>query len=139
MEENYNVLVRQAEVQDCTMYADNFSEKGFWNKLRRLVRRAEESVVYVALVLFYTMKSDEVDIQQKLAIVGALGYLILPVDLIPDFIPVVGYADDFAAITAAYRMVKDSVTPSIREQATTKCVEWFTNFDRKKIEAKVEK
>jgi len=84
------------------------------------------------------MKSREVGIQQKLAIAGALGYLILPLDLIPDFIPVVGYADDFAAMAAAYRLVKESITPSIRAQASAKCNTWFNYFDQKKAEKKIE-
>jgi uncharacterized membrane protein YkvA (DUF1232 family) len=34
-------------------------------------------------------------------IVGALGYLILPTDLIPDMLPGVGYGDDWSTIVVA--------------------------------------
>ena len=37
----------------------------------------------------------------KGVIVGALGYLILPTDMIPDMIPGVGYGDDWGALVAA--------------------------------------
>ena len=136
--EDNKALIEQATTQDNTVYAKDFSEQGFWDKLGTLIRRAEQSVAYIALLLYYTMKSEEVSIRQKLAITGALGYLILPLDLIPDFIPVVGYADDFAAMAAAYRLVKDSITPSIRAQASAKCNSWFNNFDQKKAEKKIE-
>lgn len=33
----------------------------------------------------------------KALIIGAIGYIVLPVDLIPDMIPVVGYGDDLAS------------------------------------------
>lgn len=33
----------------------------------------------------------------KAVIIGAIGYILLPLDLIPDFTPVVGYADDLAS------------------------------------------
>ena len=34
-----------------------------------------------------------------------LGYLVLPVDLVPDFIPVIGYADDAVIVAVALRSV----------------------------------
>ena len=34
-----------------------------------------------------------------------LGYLLLPVDLVPDFVPVVGYADDAVVVALALRSV----------------------------------
>jgi uncharacterized membrane protein YkvA (DUF1232 family) len=34
-----------------------------------------------------------------------LGYLILPIDLVPDFIPVIGYADDVIVVALALRSV----------------------------------
>ena len=34
-----------------------------------------------------------------------LGYLALPIDLVPDFIPVIGYADDAAIVAIALRSV----------------------------------
>ncbi len=34
-----------------------------------------------------------------------LGYLALPVDLVPDFVPVIGYADDVVVVALALRSV----------------------------------
>ena len=33
----------------------------------------------------------------KALIIGAIGYIVLPFDLIPDMVPVVGYGDDLAS------------------------------------------
>lgn len=41
----------------------------------------------------------------RIRLVLLLGYLLLPVDLVPDFIPVVGYADDAIAVALALRSV----------------------------------
>lgn len=56
---------------------------------------------------------------------GALGYLILPIDLIPDVVPVLGLTDDAAAITLAYDTVKASITPEIERKAKEKLAQWF--------------
>lgn len=58
-------------------------------------------------------------------ILGALGYFILPVDAIPDFIPVAGYTDDLAALTAIYNIVKGSIGPEAALRADEKLKEWF--------------
>ena len=61
----------------------------------------------------------------KAIIIGCLGYLISPFDLIPDFIPVVGYADDAAALTwAAYR-IGSRVDNDVKEQAKKKVMGIF--------------
>lgn len=59
-------------------------------------------------------------------IMGALGYLILPLDLIPDVVPVLGFADDAAAIKLSYDTVKAPITPTIEKKATHKLRLWFS-------------
>ena len=71
------------------------------------------------------MKSPDVTLKDKSVIIGALGYLILPLDLIPDFIPIVGITDDVSAIALAYKTVKGSITPEIEAQARNKIKDWF--------------
>ncbi len=44
------------------------------------------------------MRDGRVRARQKLILVGIAGYLVLPLDLIPDFIPVVGQLDDLAVV-----------------------------------------
>ncbi|MDT5316699.1 MAG: hypothetical protein QOE74_5719 [Mycobacterium sp.] len=45
-----------------------------------------------------------------------LGYLILPFDLVPDFIPVLGYADDAIIVAAALRSVARRAGPGALEK-----------------------
>ena len=107
-------------------YQTEFSNSKFWAKVKVLVSGAGRQITYLALLLYYVLTSPEVPHQQKLTILGALGYLICPVDLIPDFIPVAGYTDDLAALTAAIAVVKSSITPAIEEQARNKVDDIFS-------------
>ena len=43
------------------------------------------------------------------AIVGALAYLICPIDVIPDFIPVIGLVDDAAVIAICLKLVRTDI------------------------------
>lgn len=101
-------------------YQMEFSYSKFWTKVKELANEAGRKIVYQALLLYYVFVAPDVPYQQKLTILGALGYLICPLDLIPDFIPVVGYSDDLAALAAAIAVVQSSITPAIKEQAQNK-------------------
>ena len=111
--------------KDVKVYQKYYSESGFWKKLGKVAIVAGRRLIYCALLLYYVLKSPDVLIKDKAMIIGALGYFILPVDLIPDFIPVAGYADDMAALVACYNAVKDNVTPEIEQQAQEKLADWF--------------
>lgn len=104
-----------------TAYANHYDEKTFWRTLKKVGAK----VAYPALLLFYVMKSSEVPWKVKAEIIGALGYLILPLDLIPDYLPVVGYTDDLAALMAVVRQVKAYITPEIKKAAEAKLRDWF--------------
>jgi uncharacterized membrane protein YkvA (DUF1232 family) len=98
-------------------YEKHYSDTRFWTKCKRVVRSAGREVVEKALCLYYAMLRPETPAWAKATIVGALGYFILPFDLIPDFIPFVGYTDDLAAILGALRTVAKFVDADVKEKA----------------------
>ena len=55
-----------------------------------------------------------------------MGYFILPLDLVPDFIPVAGFADDAAALVAVIKTVFENITPEIKEKARNTSNEIFS-------------
>ena len=82
-------------------YQRYYSTHKFWARIKHLGSKAGEQIVYNALLLHYVLKSPDVSVKNKGLIIGALGYLILPVDLIPDAIPIVGTIDDVAGVLLA--------------------------------------
>ena len=110
---------------DLPQYQGNYSEKAFWEKLRKVASKAGAKVVYYALVLFYTLIDPTTPMKYKAVIAGALGYFILPMDLLPDFLPFAGLADDWAALIAAVSYVFTSITQENKDKARAKLKEWF--------------
>lgn len=105
------------EKVDIAEYQEHYSEKGFWGKVTDVAKCAGDKLLYYAFLLYYVMSSNDVSLKSKGIICGALGYFILPTDLIPDFIAALGFTDDLAVLMLAYKTIKSSVTPEIERLA----------------------
>ena len=110
---------------DLPQYQGNYSEDAFWEKLKKVAGRAGAKAVYYALVLFYTLTDPDTPGKYKAVIAGALGYLILPLDLRPDFLPFAGYADDWAALIAAVSYVLSAISDKNKTKAKEQLKAWF--------------
>jgi uncharacterized membrane protein YkvA (DUF1232 family) len=101
-------------------YEKYFSIDGFWSKLKKGAKKAGSKVIYSGLLLFYALDSPKTPLRAKVQIYGALGYLILPLDLMPDLLPIVGYVDDLSALGFALAAVSKSIDDEVRRKAKSK-------------------
>ena len=113
------------ELPDFMSYASKFSQKDFADKIARIAKRAGAKLVYAALILYYTLQSDKVSKSDKAIIIGALGYMISPIDVMPDAIPIVGLTDDLAVLLYVLKKVWTGIDPDIVEQAKSRLSKWF--------------
>ncbi len=118
---------------DFDAYRNFFSQDGFWGKLASVAKKAGIKVIYMALVLYYVTRDPAVPMADKMKIYGALGYFILPTDLIPDAVMAIGFTDDIAALTWAMYTASKYVTPTIEQQAIDKLHDWFGDFDSDEV------
>lgn len=105
-----------------------FDDK-FWSKLLKYSKKAGEKTVYTSLLLYFTAQNPAVPKSAKLTILGALGYLILPIDVIPDFIPVIGLVDDASVIAYALYQVLSHIDEPTKQLAHNKMKSWFGQPD----------
>ena len=113
------------ELPDFMNYGEKFSKKDFAEKISRIAKRAGSKLVYAALILYYTLQSDKVSKKDKAIIIGALGYMISPLDVIPDAIPIAGLTDDLAVLLYVLKKVWTDIDPEIQEKAKTRLSKWF--------------
>jgi uncharacterized membrane protein YkvA (DUF1232 family) len=105
-----------------------FTESDFWEKIQKVARKAGIKISYAALLLYYVLRSPATPSSDRMKIIGALGYFILPVDLIPDYLPVLGFSDDLAALTWALYSVAKNITPEVKVQAQEQLGKWFKDY-----------
>ena len=122
------------ELPDFMSYANKFSQSEFAEKISRIAKRAGSKLVYAALILYYTLQSDKVSKADKAIIIGALGYMISPIDVIPDAIPIAGLTDDLAVLLYVLKKVWTGIDPDIIAQAREKLSKWFDEEEINEIQ-----
>ena len=91
------------------------ARREFWRKVGRVA--ANLPFAEDLLTAHYCAFDRQTPLHVKAAMLGALAYFALPDDLIPDSIPIVGYADDAAVLAAALKLFSTHIKPEHREAA----------------------
>ncbi len=94
----------------------HYSPKMFISKLKNSGTQLGFKALHGAATLFSAIKSPDMPKQNKLLIAGVLGYFILPTDLLADFLPAVGLADDAFLIMQAISTISSSITDEMKEE-----------------------
>lgn len=125
------IALTLAEIEE---YKDEFDENTFFDKIKNYGKTAGVSVIYGALILYYTYKDTNVPLKAKIISLGALGYFILPTDLIPDIMILTGFSDDLLALITAIKSITDYINDDIKLKAKNRLTEWFENIDENELE-----
>jgi uncharacterized membrane protein YkvA (DUF1232 family) len=89
--------------------------RGFWRKVARF--GAQLPFAGDLLAAYYCAFDRDTPLHVKATLLGALAYFVLPIDAIPDFLPVIGFTDDAAVLAAAIKLVADHIQPVHRDAA----------------------
>lgn len=79
----------------------------FWPTLKRAARHVPFSRDLVAA--FYCAIDPNTPARAKGILLAALGYFVMPIDIVPDFMVMVGFTDDLAVLAAAIRMISSHI------------------------------
>ena len=92
-----------------------------WQRLKRCAKALKND----GLTLWFACRHPDMPLIPKMLALLVVAYFLSPIDLIPDFIPVIGYLDELILLPAAIyfilKLVPASVLPSCRSQAA----EWI--------------
>ncbi len=112
-----------------------FSEGKFWKTLGRHAQAAGSRTAYTALLLYYAYQRKETPAWAKRVVMGALGYLVMPLDFVPDLSPVVGFTDDIGVLSAGLLTVAAFVNQEVRENARKKLGDWFPSVEEADLQS----
>ena len=90
-------------------------ERDFWSKLLLLAGKVPFAEDLAAA--YYCVRDPMTPVKVKGVLLAALAYFVLPVDAIPDFLPVIGFTDDAAVFALAFSMVSKHIDERHRQAA----------------------
>jgi uncharacterized membrane protein YkvA (DUF1232 family) len=93
-------------------------QRRFWRKITRVA--ASIPFAEDLLAAYYCAFDRDTPLAVKATLVAAIAYFVLPVDAIPDVLPVVGFTDDAAVLATAIKLVASHMRPLHREAAKNK-------------------
>lgn len=96
-------------------------EAGILSEVLAMMRRLARSLPFAEDVLaaYVCVRDPATSRRVKLTLLAALAYLVMPLDGIPDFLPLLGFGDDAAVIATAIATVRGAITPEHRAEART--------------------
>ena len=93
--------------------------------LLKLLRRAGRTLARPALECLELLLDPQTPAPAKLTVLAALTYLLVPLDLIPDFIPAARFRDDVVGVTALLGLCSRHSTPAVQLRAQRRLDQWF--------------
>ena len=133
LKENFEENKDNTVEYDYKKYTNDFSDGKFWSKMKEVAKKIGLKATSYALILYYVLQKKEVPLADKMLITGCLGYFILPLDLVPDLIPAMGYSDDVVGMLFAIKRCMNYVDDEIKENVSNRLVSWF-DIDRNYID-----
>lgn len=122
------------DLPDFMSYKDKFTQNEFIEKISHIAKRAGAKLMYAALILYYTLQNENVSVKDKAIIIGALGYLISPLDVVPDAIPIAGLGDDMAVLVYVLHKVLGNISDDVKKKAHDKLSKWFDEEEIKEAD-----
>ena len=87
----------------------------FWSKFRRTAASLPFAEDLAAV--WYCATDPATPLKVRGTLFAALAYFIMPADMVPDFIAVLGFTDDFAVLSTAIGLIRTHIRPEHREAA----------------------
>ena len=115
--ENVKFDEKQITEKELQKYEQHYSDGGFLEKLTKYGKIIGINALYKAVQLWFVLQKPDVPAGTKAVIMGALGYLIAPLDFLPDLLPVLGYTDDIVAITFALIKVQGYIDEEVERKS----------------------
>lgn len=113
-----------------SQYDKNYSDSGFKVKIASTAAKLGKKITTDFLFVYHLLTDSDSPIKpyQRALIIGVLGYFILPIDVIPDYIPGAGLVDDGAALAALIASLEKALDADVIKKYKNKAQEHSEKF-----------
>jgi uncharacterized membrane protein YkvA (DUF1232 family) len=113
----------------------NFDPKDNFSRIIRYIHRAGTQLVYAFLLLYNAYRQPETPVWAKRIIIGALAYLLAPIDLIPDLSPLLGFTDDLGVLMMGLVSITGHINEQVKKDARSQLKHLCKNINEQELTA----
>ncbi len=119
-------------LKDIQQYVKYYDELQISDKLKIAGKKIGSKIVFYVLIMVILIGDTKIPLKVRLVFMAALGYLILPTDLVADLLPAIGFTDDIAFLTYAISNAREYITPEVKDKAKEKLGQWANTNNESK-------
>ncbi len=112
-------------IKNIKQYIEYYDESELSAIIGSIGKKIGKQVVMSILVIAALLSDTKIPMKTRMVFMAALGYLILPTDLVADFLPVIGFTDDIAFLTYVVSNAREYITPEIKDKARNQMGKWI--------------
>lgn len=105
-------------------YSAYYNPASLFAKIGKVAKKIGVKAVHTVLILYYATLDKRLPLKDRALVIAALGYFIVPIDLIPDALPG-GFADDTAALVFILKHIWNNLSQETFDKAKRQLAEWF--------------
>lgn len=99
--------------------------KKWINYIERHVTKMGSQLVYAAMLLIYAYGQSDTPNWAKSTVIGVLGYILAPLDSVPDLTPFIGFTDDMGVALFGLVAIACYIDDEVRAKAKSKVLQYF--------------
>lgn len=113
----------------------SFTEGRFKKKIVAIAKSAGSRTIYTAMLLYFAYQRKDTPAWAKRIVLGALGYLVVPIDAIPDLSPFIGLTDDVGVLSFGLVTIAAYINDEVREKARAQVSKLLPTVEEEDFEA----
>jgi uncharacterized membrane protein YkvA (DUF1232 family) len=114
-------------IKNIKQYIEHYDESELFSMLKVAGKKIGSQVVLYVLIMVTLISDSRIPMKVRIVFMAAIGYLILPTDLVADILPIIGFTDDIAFLTYVVSNASEYITPEVKDRAKVKMGKWIDN------------
>lgn len=127
-------LKEKFDLKETKKHKKHYSEDKLFDKFATIAKKVGAKAIYPAMLLYLVLIKPTTPIHIKTLIIGSLGYLISPIDIVPDAIIGAGLVDDISALGVAITQVQTYINDDIKKDAKMMIKRWIPEIKTEDLE-----
>jgi uncharacterized membrane protein YkvA (DUF1232 family) len=114
-------------------YKGKFKEISFLKFTKKKIKQIGTKTIYKSFLMYHAYQRSETPGWAKHIVLGTIGYILTPIDLLPDLTPLVGYTDDISVLAYGLVMISCYINKDVQQKALDSTKKIYGDIDEQAL------